>query len=146
MPFLSLMSQQQGHARPVNFCVRKPSVSLLLGILLVSPWLTGCHQEIEGENIDIPPERPGRFLPEASEAEARRAREDVARQEQAEALHPEKYKTSSSQPYEAIAPGNASSGPLTTGDGHMVIPQEEPVYGNAPKQKASATPSAPQAQ
>lgn len=138
MLFIHLMPGFKKNFFFKRFYIRKCSVSLILGVMLFSPWLTACHQEIEGENIDLPPERPGRFIPEAAEAEARRAKEDVARQERDEARNPEKYKPSAAEPYEALSPGDASSGPLMTGDGHTVIPRAEPVYGSLPK-KAPAS-------
>ena len=49
-------------------------------LVLAAPRLAGCHVEIEGDNIDLPPERPGRFLPEAAPAEARAAQEQEREQ------------------------------------------------------------------
>lgn len=114
---------------------RSPS-GVLLGFALFSVLCVGgCHREIEGENIDLPPERPGRFIPEAAPAEARRAKEAQEREDRAIASgrkRPEAPQKPEEQ-YDALMPGNAHSGPLDMGDGHMLIPEAHPIYGKPPE-------------
>ncbi|QEO16871.1 hypothetical protein [Acetobacter vaccinii] len=112
-------------------------IGRMLGLLaLIAPLLSACHGEIEGENIDLPPERPGRFLPEAAEAEARAAQRDMERldrqQREAEARNgghaapppaPEdRYET---LPQDA----EGSAGPMRLENGHTIIPQTQAIYG-----------------
>lgn len=114
-----------------------PRSSVLVRCALFSLlWVSGCHQEIEGENIDLPSERPGRFIPEAAPAEARRAKEAQQREDMARAAGhklPEETKTKPEEHYDALMPGNANSGPLDLGDGHMLIPEAHPIYGKPPE-------------
>ncbi|MGO2958136.1 MAG: hypothetical protein ACTIDN_03740 [Acetobacter sp.] len=129
--------------RPRGIWRRSP-VTLCLGLALLSciPCLTGCHREIEGENIDLPPERPGRFIPEAAPAEARRSKEAQDREDLA-AANGQKPPAPSNHPedrFEALMPSNATSGPLESGDGHMVIPQAQPIYGKTPQTNTPQSP------
>lgn len=113
--------------------------SALLGrLLLLTPLLAGCHHMIEGDNIDLPPERPGRFLPEAAPAEARAAQRDVERQEKLEAEQEAagiKKPDTPPKPedhYEVLPPmydGGGSAGPMRTDNGHTITPQAQAVYG-----------------
>lgn len=99
-------------------------------LVLAAPLLAGCHVDIEGDNIDIPPERPGRFLPEAAPAEARAAQEQERREDMArtngQPLPEQKQPTDR---YEPLAPSDAATGPLEAGDGHSVIPETQAIYG-----------------
>lgn len=107
-----------------------------MGVALFSVLCVGgCHREIEGENIDIPSERPGRFIPEAAPAEARRAREAQEREDRARAAghKPPETPQKPEERYDALMPGNAHSGPLDLGDGHMLIPEAHPIYGKPPE-------------
>lgn len=114
------------------------------GFLVLGPLLTGCHEPIEGDNIDLPYERPGRFLPEAAEAEARAAQRDVERQEKIEqerdrqaaaAGHP-RVKPPPPKPeerYEVVSPeSGGTAGPMRLQDGHTITPQTQAVYGKPP--------------
>lgn len=107
-------------------------------LLLLAPLLAGCHHMIEGDNIDLPPERPGRFLPEAAQAEARAAQKDVERQEKLEAAQEAagiKKPDTPPKPedrYETLPPmydGGGSAGPMRTDNGHTITPQAQAVYG-----------------
>lgn len=126
-------------ALPSRAGSRSPSPGLLVGVsltLLSLPVLVGCHREIEGDNIDLPYERPGRFMPEAAPAEARRAKEQEEREDMARANGqlPEEKPQKPEDRYEALAPSNAANGPLEQGDGHSVIPETEAIYGKPPQQ------------
>lgn len=114
------------------------------GVLVLGPLLSGCHKPIEGDNIDLPYERPGRFLPEAAEAEARAAQRDVERQEKIEqerdrkaaaAGHP-RVRPPPPKPeerYEVVTPDSGgTAGPMRLEDGHTVTPQTQAVYGKPP--------------
>lgn len=107
-------------------------------LLLLAPLLAGCHPVIEGDNIDLPPERPGRFLPEAAAAEARAAQRDVERQEKLEAQQEAAGLKKPDTPpkpedhYEMLPPmydGGGSAGPMRTDNGHTITPQAQAVYG-----------------
>nr|WP_242007204.1 hypothetical protein [Acetobacter farinalis] len=91
--------------------------------------LAGCHVEIEGDNIDIPPERPGRFIPEAAPAEARAAQEQERREDLARQRGQNPDQKQPTDRYEALAPSDAATGPLDAGDGHSVIPETQAIYG-----------------
>ncbi|WP_231873623.1 hypothetical protein [Acetobacter tropicalis] len=127
-------------ARPNRTTGMRPhSSGFLVGIgltLLSLPLLGGCHREIEGDNIDLPYERPGRFMPEAAPAEARRAKEQEEREDIARANGqlPEEKPQNPEDRYEALTPSNAANGPLDQGDGHSVIPETEAIYGKPPQQ------------
>lgn len=114
------------------------------GLLVLGPLLAGCRTPIEGDNIDLPYERPGRFLPEAAEAEARAAQRDVERQEKLEqerdrlaaaSGHP-RVKPSPPKPeerYEVVNPdAGGTAGPMRLQDGHTVTPQTQAIYGKPP--------------
>ncbi|MDE7547981.1 hypothetical protein PY793_08270 [Acetobacter fabarum] len=107
-------------------------------LLLLAPVLAGCHHMIEGDDIDLPPERPGRFLPEAAPAEARAAQRDVERQEKLDAAQQAagiKKPDTPPRPedhYEVLPPmydGGGSAGPMLTEDGHTITPQAQAIYG-----------------
>lgn len=107
-------------------------------LLLLAPLLAGCHHLIEGDDIDLPPERPGRFLPEAAPAEARAAQRDVERQEKLDAAQRAAGIKKPDMPpkpedhYEVLPPmydGGGSAGPMLTEDGHTITPQAQAVYG-----------------
>jgi hypothetical protein len=126
----------------------------LSGLLVLGPLLAGCHKPIEGDNIDLPYERPGRFLPEAAEAEARAAQRDVERQEKLEqerdrlaaaSGHP-RVKPSPPKPeerYEVVNPDSGgTAGPMRLKDGHTVIPQTQAIYGKPPSALNTTDPGA----
>lgn len=103
--------------------------SILGALVLAAPLLAGCHVEIEGDNIDIPPERPGRFIPEAAPAEARAAQEQERREDLARQRGENPDQKQPTDRYEALAPSDAATGPLDAGDGHSVIPETQAIYG-----------------
>mgnify|MGYP003362108768 CR=1 FL=1 len=114
----------------------------MLGVLvLAAPLLTGCHVDIEGDNIDLPPERPGRFIPEAAPAEARAAKEQERREDMArnngQKLPEPKQPTDR---YEPLTPSDAATGPLESGDGHSVIPETQAIYGKRGDQPQQSAP------
>ena len=112
---------------------------IMLGALvLAAPLLAGCHVDIEGENIDIPPERPGRFLPEAAPAEARAAQEQERREDMARNNGQNPDKNQLKDRYEPLAPSDAATGPLEAGDGHSVIPETQAIYGKREQSQQSA--------
>lgn len=123
------------------------------GLLVLGPLLAGCHKPIEGDNIDLPYERPGRFLPEAAEAEARAAQRDVERQEKLEqerdrlaaaSEHP-RAKPPPPKPeerYEVVNPDSGgTAGPMRLKDGHTVIPQTQAIYGKPPNAQSTTDPT-----
>ncbi|MFT9418140.1 hypothetical protein [Acetobacter sp.] len=118
----------------------KKNSACFRGLLLLAPLLAGCHHLIEGDDIDLPPERPGRFLPEAAPAEARAAQRDVERQEKLDAAQQAagiKKPDTPPKPedhYEVLPPmydGGGSAGPMLTEDGHTITPQAQAVYGRS---------------
>ncbi|MBO1324482.1 hypothetical protein K2X14_04850 [Acetobacter sp. TBRC 12305] len=119
-------------------CEKK--ISRVLGCLLLTvPLLAACHVPIEGDNIDLPPERPGRFLPEAAEAEGRAAQKDVERQERLAAEQDRLAGRKPGEPrtppkpedqYEVVAPESGGvAGPIRLSNGHTIIPQTQTTYG-----------------
>ncbi|MFS8369366.1 hypothetical protein [Acetobacter indonesiensis] len=117
---------------------RPPGMLLGLGLAVLStPFLTGCHREIEGDNIDLPYERPGRFMPEAAPAEARRAKEQEEREDRARTAGqlPEEKPQKPEDRYEMLTPSNATNGPLQSDDGHSIIPETEAIYGKPGQQQ-----------
>ena len=119
-------------------CEKK--ISRVLGCLLLTvPLLAACHVPIEGDNIDLPPERPGRFLPEAAEAEGRAAQRDVEKQER---LAAEQDRLAGRKPGEPRKPpkpedryevmpseSGGVAGPIRLDNGHTIIPQTQATYG-----------------
>ncbi|MFT8675309.1 MAG: hypothetical protein ABF791_05520 [Acetobacter sp.] len=119
-------------------CEKK--IGRVLGCLLVTvPLLAACHVPIEGDNIDLPPERPGRFLPEAAEAEARAAQKDVEKQQRMAAEQDRLAGRKPGQPrkppkpedrYEVMAPESGGAvGPIRLENGHTITPQTQATYG-----------------
>ena len=122
----------------------RASSGFVMGVDLFSVlWVGECHREIEGENIDIPSERPGRFIPEAAPAEARRAKEAQEREDRARAAghKPPEAAQKLEEQYDALMPANAHSGPLDMGDGHMLIPEAHPIYGKPPGASGNQQPT-----
>ena len=114
------------------------------GLLVLGPLLAGCRTPIEGDNIDLPYERPGRFLPEAAEAEARAAQRDVERQEKLEqerdrlaaaSGHP-RVKPPPPKPeerYEVVNPdAGRTPAPMRLQDGPPHTPPTHPFFGQPP--------------
>ncbi|MFT9062605.1 MAG: hypothetical protein ABF430_02225 [Acetobacter persici] len=126
---------------PLLRTISAPRLMLELGALvLAAPLLAGCHVEIEGDNIDLPPERPGRFLPEAAPAEARAAQEQERREDMARNNGQNPDKAQPTDRYEPLAPSDAATGPLQAGDGHSVIPETQAIYGKREQQQPSSAP------
>ncbi|MBO6037543.1 MAG: hypothetical protein J6P29_03170 [Acetobacter sp.] len=107
-----------------------------IAFFLLLPMLTACSpRQFEGSNIDLPPERPGRFMPEAAAAEARAAQRDIERidqqQRKAAALAKKQKKPSPpAERYETLPPDSAgAAGPIRLDNGHTVIPETQAIYG-----------------
>ncbi|MGD7069732.1 hypothetical protein [Acetobacter sp. AAB5] len=116
-----------------SMLLAKKTGTLIGNLLLVSPLLVACHGPIEGENIDVPPERPGRFLPEAAPAEAKAAeQEENLREAQAarEGKPAEAQPPKPEERYETLPDaGSGAAGSMETEDGHTVTPQTQAIYG-----------------
>ena len=124
------------HQKNLSLKYKKNGIAFFL---LLLPFLTSCHKpQFEGSNIDLPPERPGRFMPEAAAAEARAAKRDVERLERqhdaaAAELAKEHKKPPAPERYETLPQDSeGAAGPIHLDDGRTVTPETQAVYGAPP--------------
>lgn len=139
------------HKRYFDHDMRKAAI---LGIFLLS--LPGCHRVIDGRDIDVPPQRPGRFVPEAAPAEQKAAQQELRREEQlskqkSHMPHDKSQKEEDAREeehYEPLPPeysGGGTPGSIKTQNGHTVTPQTNVIYGapQPPITESSTPPSSP---